>query len=78
MTSVELGLTVTLGHGGLPAMEQRRERSMSSPSRGLTGVWAAMWLPGDDGEEVAVEALCVGGAWARTEEEDGERCGGGR
>jgi hypothetical protein len=34
---------------------------------------------GNSGEEVAVEALGEGGAWARREEkEDGERCGGGQ
>jgi hypothetical protein len=58
------------------AME--REEHGESVS-GLTGVQAAAWRPGDGGEEVAVEALGAGDAWAwREEKEDGERCVGGR
>jgi hypothetical protein len=46
---------------------------------GLTGVRAAVWRPGDGGEEAAVVALDGGGARAwREEKESGERCGGGR
>jgi hypothetical protein len=56
----------------------KREEHRESVS-GLTGPRAAMWWPSDGGEEVAVEALGAGGAWARREEEwDGERGGGGR
>jgi hypothetical protein len=45
----------------------------------LTGAWMAVWRPGDGGEEEAVEALCAGDTWVwREENEDGERCGGGR
>jgi hypothetical protein len=40
---------------------------------GLTEVRAAMWRLGDSGEEAAVVALGVGGAWAREEEEESER-----
>jgi hypothetical protein len=29
---------------------------------GLTGAWAAVWRPGDSGEEVAVEALSASDA----------------
>jgi hypothetical protein len=45
---------------------------------GLTGARAAVWRPGDGGEEMVEEVLGVGGAWARREEkESGERCSGG-
>jgi hypothetical protein len=37
MTSSELALMAALGHGGSPAMEQRRERSTGSPSRASLG-----------------------------------------
>jgi hypothetical protein len=33
MTSLDLGLTAALGHGGSPALAQQRQRSMGSPSR---------------------------------------------
>jgi hypothetical protein len=36
-----------------------------------------VWRPRDNGEEVVVEALIAGGAWAgREEKKSGERCGG--
>jgi hypothetical protein len=53
---------------------EEHEESISD----LTGARAVAWRPGNGGEEVAVEALGAGGAWAwREEKEDGERCGGG-
>jgi hypothetical protein len=37
MISLEFSLTAALGHGGLPAMAQLRERSTGSPSRASPG-----------------------------------------
>jgi hypothetical protein len=37
MTLPELGLTAAPGHGGLPAMVQRREWSMGCPSQASPG-----------------------------------------
>jgi hypothetical protein len=55
-----------------------REENKESIS-GLTGVWAVVWRPGDDGEEVVVEAVGAGSTWAwREENEHVERCGGGQ
>jgi hypothetical protein len=52
-----------------------REKHGESVS-GLTRAWVAAWRPSDSGEEVAVEALGAGGAWAwREENESRERCG---
>jgi hypothetical protein len=46
---------------------------------GLTRAWAAVWRPGDSGEEMAEEELGAGGTWVQREEkESGERYGGGR
>jgi hypothetical protein len=46
---------------------------------GLTGARAAVWRPGDGGEETVEVVLSVGNAQARREEkESGEMCGGGR
>jgi hypothetical protein len=46
---------------------------------GLTGAQAAVWRPGDGGEDMVEEVLGAGGTWAwREEKESGERCGGGR
>jgi hypothetical protein len=45
----------------------------------LTGARVAAWRPGDGGEEVAVEVLGAGGAWAQREEMNSrERCAGER
>jgi hypothetical protein len=49
MTSSELGLTATPGHGGSPAMAQRRERSTGSPSRVSPG---RGWWRGDQATAV--------------------------
>jgi hypothetical protein len=76
MTSLELILSAAPGHDSSPVMAHRREEHGESVS-GLTVAWAAMWQPGDVGEEVAMEALGAGSAWAWREEKDGERCGGG-
>jgi hypothetical protein len=53
------------------------ERGLHGESiSGLTGAWAIVWRPSDDGEEAAVVALGGGRAceW-REEKESGERCG---
>jgi hypothetical protein len=43
---------------------------------GLTGARVAAWRQRNGGEEVMVEALSAGDAWAwREEKESGERCG---
>jgi hypothetical protein len=43
--------------------------------KGLTGARAAVWRPGDGGEETTEEALSASSAWARREEKESvERC----
>jgi hypothetical protein len=62
-----------------PAGGGAMERGVHGESiSGLTGAQAAVWRPGDSGEETAEEALGVGSARAwREEKESGEMCGGG-
>jgi hypothetical protein len=74
--SLELGLAVAPGHGSSRTTGRRvHVESISS----LTRARAAVWRPGDDGEEAAVEVLDAGSTWAwREEKESRERCHGGR
>jgi hypothetical protein len=54
------------------------ERGLHGESiSGLTGVQAAAWRPGDDGEEAVVVALGAGCSWPWREEKDREMCSGG-
>jgi hypothetical protein len=44
------------------------ERVHGESISGLTGARAAVWRPGDDGEEMAEEALNADGTWAQRRE----------
>jgi hypothetical protein len=70
--SLELGLAAALGHDGSLVVHGE---SISD----LTGARVVAWRPGDGGDEVAVEVLGAGGAWAQREEMNSrERCAGER
>jgi hypothetical protein len=74
-SSIERPLQGTVAHQRCTTGRGVHGESIS----GLTRVRAAVWQPGDGGEEMVEEALGAGSAHVRREEKErGERCGGGR